>query len=57
MVMAAILLPQVFCQLTGLGVAAMTELGTKSGTIFSLTNGGEIPSLLSVVTNLSSTGQ
>lgn len=57
MMVTAKLLHQIFCQLTEVRVAAMTELGTKSGTIFFLTNGGESPSLLSVVTNLSSPGQ
>lgn len=57
MVMAAMLLPQVFCQVTEVGVAAMTEVGTKSVTISSsLANRGEIPSLLLVVTNLLSPG-
>lgn len=57
MMVTAKLLPQIFCQLTEVRVAAMTELGIKSETISFLTNGGEIPSLLSVVTNLSSPGQ
>lgn len=56
MVVAAMLLPQVFCQLAEVGVAALAELSSKSGTICSLANGGEIPSLLSPSTNLSSPG-
>lgn len=46
------LLPQVFCQLNEVETAVMMELGSKPGTISSLTSGGKIPHFLSMATYL-----